>query len=284
MVVIDSSPDDENTHLLRELAAHAPCAFRFEHKQPEGPGPSRNRGANLSKGDFIAFMDSDCYAAPDWLSGGVAHFTGEVGIVQGRTLPEPDKKLGIFKWYLHVEKETPLYEAANIFYRRIAFERAGGFPSDLTPHADHPMGGEDVAAAWKVKRLGWLSCFAPEALVYHEVVPLRVRDWIWIKHLYIWPSLLKDFPELRPFMFRSYFFDRAQALLVLLSCAILLGLMLHPLWLLLSVPYLLYRGLEPTRSMRGVLRMGRIAAYFARDVSSFVLLIAGSVRSRCLLL
>jgi cellulose synthase/poly-beta-1,6-N-acetylglucosamine synthase-like glycosyltransferase len=278
VLVVDSSPGDENVEMLRDFESQAPCPFRFEHKKPEGPGPSRNLGAQLS------FMDSDCFAAPEWLSGGIASFTGEAGIVQGRTLPDPAGKPGIFKWYLQVEQETPLYETANIFYRRCAFESAGGFPADLNPSSYKPMGGEDVAVAWKVKRLGWLSRFAPAALVYHEVVPLSVWSWICIKHHYIFPALLKDFPELRKFMFRSYFFDKAQALFVVLALGILLGLTLHPLWLLLSVPYLAYRAMQPTKSMRGILRIARIAPYFARDVSSFVLLVAGSVRSRCLLL
>jgi cellulose synthase/poly-beta-1,6-N-acetylglucosamine synthase-like glycosyltransferase len=209
--VVDSSPEEDNVRMLATLAQYAPCAFRFERKKPEGPGPSRNAGAFRSRGDFIAFLDSDCCPAADWIINGVNAFAEGIGLVQGRTLPDPAERLGIFKWYLRVEQETPLYETANIFYRRAAFEQTGGFPSDLSPYASHPMGGEDVSVAWKMKRLGWKSFFSAQALVYHEVVPLRIRDWIWIKHLYIWPQLLKEFPELRAFMFHSWFFDRAQA-------------------------------------------------------------------------
>src|SRR5204863_4459433 len=123
-------------------------------------------------------MDSDCFASSQWLSAGVAAFHEGLGLVQGRTMPDPKEKLGIFKWYVRVEEESFFYHAANIFYRRAAFLQAGGFPADLTPAAAKPMGGEDVALAWQVKRKGWKSSFADDALVFHELLPLAVWHWI----------------------------------------------------------------------------------------------------------
>jgi hypothetical protein len=238
----------------------------------------------MARGEYIGFMDSDCFASPAWLLSGIEAFADGIGLVQGRTLPDPGQPLGIFKWYIRIENETPTYDTANIFYRRAALDDSGGFPTDLTPGAEHPQGGEDVTVAWNVKRRGWKSCFAPNALAWHEVVPLAPWNWICIRQLYIWPLLIARFPELRQFMFRSYFLDCGQALLVVGLVGLLMGSLIHPLWLSLCAAYPVYRALQPTRSLRGPLRLARIVAYLARDVASLVLLTAGSVRYRCLLL
>jgi len=284
VIVVDSSPDDRNERMIGELATRAPFSLRCVRKKAEGPGPSRNLGVALTSGEFIAFMDSDCSASPGWLDAGIRTFKPGVGIVQGRTMPEPNGKLGIFRWYLQVEKENFLYETANVFYRREAFESADGFPADLMPTAKKHMGGEDVALAWNVKRNGWKSAFAADALVFHEVVPLSVWNWVVIKQHFIWPSLIRSFPELRQFMFCSYFLDKAQASIFLALVGSVVVVFVHPLGLLLLAPYVLIRGSEPSQSLRGPFRLLRVMAYAGRDVASFVILAAGSIRFRRLLL
>src|SRR5512143_2796250 len=83
LIVVDSSPDEENSAMLAELAASAPCPFRFYRKSSEGPGPSRNLGVQEARAPLIAFMDSDCQAHPEWLRKGAAAFQEGVGLVQG---------------------------------------------------------------------------------------------------------------------------------------------------------------------------------------------------------
>ena len=144
VIVVDSSPDDAVASVARELAGSAPCALRLFRKPPEGPGPSRNLGIAKARGEFIAFMDSDCEAAPGWLRQGLAAFEEGVGIVQGRTLPDPEGRPSLLTWCPTNERESCVYECANLFYRRVALASVPGFPADADPHTDRPPGGEDV--------------------------------------------------------------------------------------------------------------------------------------------
>ncbi len=284
VIVVDSSPDDANSALLAELQASAPCNLRFYRKQPEGPGASRNLGVQHARGEFIAFMDSDCQATPGWLRCGLAAFHEGVALVQGRTGPDPAVPTGIFTWYVSVEKEGFIYECCNIFYRRSVLIEVGGFSNrDLTPTAVVPMGGEDVELAWRVRRSGWETAFAPEAVVYHEVVPISLWRWICIKRLYNWPAIVKRVPELRQFFFCRYFYDQSQAWLLLGVFGMVMSL-IHPGFLILLLPYVVVRGSEPTRTLRGALRLARVCVYLPRDVTSLCLLTAGSLNHRCLLL
>lgn len=283
IVVVDSSPDDENVRVIEELGARSPCALRCFRKNPEGPGPSRNLGVQQARAKIIAFLDSDCQASPGWLRSGVAGFSGDVGLVQGCTRPDPSGRLGVLTHYLSVEHESFFYETANIFYRRRALEQAGGFPADLLPTADRPLGGEDTEVAWNVIRLGWRTAFCPAAMVYHAVMPLKLWKWLFIERLFVVPRLTRRFPELRRFMVWRYFFDRAQAWFVV-ALAGLAFAGLHPAFLVLVVPYAVFRASEPTKTLGGFLRPLRVPPYFLRDSCSFLILAAGSVRYRSLLL
>jgi glycosyltransferase involved in cell wall biosynthesis len=283
LIVVDSSPDDANERLVATLARQAPCQVRCFRKKPEGPGPSRNLGAREGAGEFIAFMDSDCLASPGWLRHGLAAFAGGVGLVQGRTIPEAGVPTGIFTHYIRVEQESFLYETANMFYRREAFEETAGFTADLNPYAMTPMGGEDVHVAWTIKRNGWQSRFAPEALVMHEIVPISKWDWIFIKRLYIYPHMVGKFPEIRKQLFAGYFVDAPQALIVV---ALLLSSLaaFHAGFLFGWLPYLVRRASEPSKTLKGALRPLRALVYVSRDLCSLTVLIAGSIRYRNLVL
>ena len=283
VLVVDSSPDTRNVAVLEELSGIAPCAFRWFTKTPEGPGPSRSLGVQHARADFIAFTDSDCQPAPSWLRAGLAAFSDGIGIVQGRTGPDPAAPRGVLSWYVSVDRETFIYECCNIFYRKQALDEVGPFRSSHFPTSDHPPGGEDLDMGWRVRRKGWKTRFVPEAVVWHEVVTVPVRRWLVNEQLFIFPFLLRKFPELRAFFYRRYFYDRAQA--YFLAAAAGLGLSaFHPAWLVAGLPYAWLRGSQPTVTLRGPLRPLRVPTYFARDAISFVVLVIGSVRFRSVLL
>lgn len=284
LLVVDSTPDESVLAVLTRLAPEATCRFRVFRKKPQGPGPSRNVGAEASAGEWIAFMDSDCQATPGWLQGArLTEAPGDCGVLQGKTGPDPAEPLGVFKYYVVVEQENFIYEACNIFYRREAFEEAGGFSVDLTPTSDVILGGEDVELAWNVKHLGWESGFAAGALVYHEVMPISIWRWIYIKRNHVWPLMTRKFPHLRRFWFAGYFFEPAQFYFSLL----LLGVvgMFFSAWLgLLALPYVVFRASESSGTLTGFKRVARPACYLLRDAANFFVLLAGSVRFRSLLL
>lgn len=286
-IVVDSSPDDTNQQVVEEIAKRASFRLRCVRKSPEGPGPSRNLGAQLTSGTFIAFMDSDCRATPEWLRMGTGAFQEGVGIVQGRTLPDPRGEPSFRTWHLQVEQETPYYETANVFYRRSAFEQCHGFPPDLHPTHDKHMGGEDVVAAWTVIRNGWSTRFEPRALVYHALVPLPIHRSLFIKHLYVVPWLVEQFPELRRFMFLGLFLNRGHALVVgaLAIDAGLLAFGQRGAFVILApwAGYALVNWMEPGKS-NGLLRIARIGVHLVRDMSSVFVMLAGSLKFRCLVL
>jgi glycosyltransferase involved in cell wall biosynthesis len=284
VIVVDSSRDDTNAQMVAELQKQSHVRLRLLRKKPEGPGPSRNLGAMEAHGAILAFMDSDCQAAPQWLKEGIAGFEDGVGIVQGKTIPNPEDRHSVFSRSLEVYQESCFYQTANIFYRREAFEQAGGFLADRKGDSEKWLvGGEDVDLAWKVKRAGWKSRFVENALVMHVVQPIPVWRWFFETRMSTVPLVVGLYPELREFFYARYFLDRTQALLLLALSGIIAG-MLFPFAFVLVVPYAINRASGPSKTLRGPVRLLRAAFYFPRDLATFGALLVGSIRYRALLL
>jgi len=283
IIVVDSSSDDRNVKLVESLQPESKCSLTCLTKVPEGPGPSRNLGGQHARGRILAFMDSDCQAYPGWLEAAVAAFDEKISLVQGRTVPEPGAPYSVFNRSFQIEKETIIYEALNIFYRRDVFLEHGGFAAEENPTAMSVLGGEDVDLAWRVKRSGWESSFATDAVVTHIVERQSVWQWLYDKRMTVVPRIPKDFPETRQFFFARYFYDDIQAYLILAMAGASLSFLL-PATLLATIPYCLRRGSEPTKALPGPLRLLRIVVYLPRDLLTCIALLRGSLRYRTVLL
>ena len=68
LFVDDGSTDGISGALCDRYAAEHPDRVRALHKPNGGPGDARNYGIREAKGEYILFVDSDDYIAPDTLS------------------------------------------------------------------------------------------------------------------------------------------------------------------------------------------------------------------------
>jgi len=68
LIVVDNGSLDATAQIAAE-AEGVNVVVRRERGQ--GPGAARNAGAAAARGRVLAFLDSDCWPAPGWLSAGV---------------------------------------------------------------------------------------------------------------------------------------------------------------------------------------------------------------------
>src|SRR5205814_4470123 len=95
-------------------------------------------------------------------------------VVQGVTRPmRPPHPL---ERTVAVDHDDGLYATCNVFYRRAAYDAAGGFDLDAARRLGFRPGtrltdlglGEDPLLGWRVRRAGPGS-FAPDPVVHHHV-------------------------------------------------------------------------------------------------------------------
>ena len=151
-----------------------------------GPGPARNKGAEVAKGDVLAFIDSDCSADPNWISSiEAAMADGELKVIGGTvevvykdtqrpSYTEPYERVYSFRNEKHIEEG---YSAtANLATRREVFEQVGGF------------GGREMAEDqdWGLRAtaLGYPPKFHPEMVVRNAPrADLNALKRKWDRHI-----------------------------------------------------------------------------------------------------
>ena len=284
IVVVDNGSTDGT---LEDLKARAATRQLILVTQPGSLGAARNAGVAASAGEVVAFVDSDCVPARDWLANGLAAFGDDadgVATVQGATLPDPDATRG--RWFAtqDITAFTQRYEACNLFYRRATLNEAGGF--------DESIGffGEDSAAGWAVRRLGLAERFAADAVVHHAVVHPGMR-WHLRRGLRYgnWNTLVRRFPEMRVVLWHRFFLRpaSAQTLLALVGLAAALVALVGQRWLLAlvavasAVPFAWRHRPYTWRRRDAIVDAAGGAAF---DVAVELGLLWGSIRERTLVL
>jgi glycosyltransferase involved in cell wall biosynthesis len=279
--------DDGSTDRTAEIARAA--RVRLVQTDGVGSGQARNIGVREASGDVIAFTDADCFPTPGWLAAALPHIES-ADLVAGAVAPDPTAQLGPFDRTVWVERETGLYETANLLIRRELFECIGGFETWLS--SDGPKRGwtnpelaEDVWLGWRARRAGARSAFAPDALVHHAVHPRGPTGYVAERQrLRYFPALAARVPELRDqFFYRRVFLSKRTAMFEAAAAGVALAALAgSPLPLVTAAPYARHLA-ERARPFRK--RGPAVAAVdVAADAVGVAALVYGSVRNRSLLL
>ena len=286
IIAVDNGSSDGTWEWLLEAARQpgVPLAcFRNETAFKTHAG-SRNVGLRHARGSIIAFTDSDCMAAPDWIGNAVARFRPGLGVLVGRTIPPPNDPVGPMSRVRIIESEE-FYDTCNIFYSREAIDRVGGFMTDI-PRFSFMVLGEDSELGIRVKQAGYDSAYAAEVVMMH-----RVREqtlWQWLlepRALAAVPYLVRKHPVIRSQMlFRRYFLSLTTALFDLALLGALLGLLVSPWLLLLALPLVIHKLVEGGKHLGPAMRVVRAAGGCVRAGVIFGVLLYGSLRFRSLVI
>jgi GT2 family glycosyltransferase len=227
----------------------------------------------------VAFIDDDCVPTTGWLEAvlAAARSAGEEVVIQGRVQPMPDQRaqLNPLSHTIEVAGASRLFVSANIVYPRSLLERLGGFDERFT------RAGEDADLGARAVKSGARASFAPDALVYHEVRSMSLRDHV--RHTLKWTDAVRAVaihPELRTLLTLRLFWKPTH--LWLLAGAAALARRRPLLAAAAAVAYVAhYRRLYEGDS-RALARA--LPAHLAIDMSEIATAVAGSVRHRTLML
>jgi GT2 family glycosyltransferase/glycosyltransferase involved in cell wall biosynthesis len=141
-----------------------------------------NAGVAAAKGEYVALINNDARAHPDWLKQGLAGFRYiDVGMVASKILTLDGKTIdyggGALSFYGHGFKlgvnepdegqydrpgETLFASGCGLFMSRALFLDSGGFDADYFAFF------EDVDLGWRLWGLGYRVMYEPSSIVYHR--------------------------------------------------------------------------------------------------------------------
>jgi glycosyltransferase involved in cell wall biosynthesis len=281
IIVVHNFTDDGTDRIVADVAADALVPITYYRTGFSGPGSSRQFAAERARGSVLAFIDDDCEAAPGWIAAGVERLADGFAVVQGRTLPQPEQPRRLLEKTISVTGPTPFFETCNIFYDAEVFRAVGGFPTGFRER----FGGDDPALGWTVRRAGYPTGFAENALVYHEVFSVSLRDWLLEpRKLRHWPFLARAFPEIRRELFLGLFMSRLTAAFDLFVLGVIGGVLLHPACAVLVVPYVVLRFCDRGRFRAPHILFARLICGLPRACILAGTLLVGSVQARALVI
>ena len=161
VLLVDSESRDRTLAIAHDYAARHRGFLRVI-SQSGSRGIGRNRGVREARGEFVAFIDGDCFADSAWLRALRSGFR-TAPVVAGRTVTVGKPSYGhLERVELFQSGYDVTYPSCNLAYTRGLFEQLGGFdPRFIT--------AEDIDLNLRAVRAGAAIRYVPDALVYHRM-------------------------------------------------------------------------------------------------------------------
>ena len=191
-IIVVSDSVDGTEEMVNDIKKTSPVSIRFFRKVSDGPSQKRNVGIKHAKGKFVAFIDDDCIAQPEWIKGIFDAFSNNCGGVEGRTVT--DKAIGPFSHYIH-NRTGGHYMTCNMAYRKDLLDKIGGFDEKFTTPVT--INREDSDLAFSVLERGYEIAFSKIAVVKHPAVRASFTNRLKKKkEFFVDPLLFKKHPIL----------------------------------------------------------------------------------------
>lgn len=146
IIVVDNGSSDSTSDIARELGA---AVFV---KPNLSISSLRNFGVEQSAGMYLAFVDSDCILAKQWLSAALPYFTDPniAAVGCGYSYNYPPSWIENHWYYLCASQpgEASFLPSGNMLIKRSAFLKIGGFNPDLET-------GEDSDLCLRLRKAGF---------------------------------------------------------------------------------------------------------------------------------
>ncbi len=202
VLVVDNNSRDQTRELVEDVCRRYPGRFRYLFEPQPGKSNALNSGVREACGEILAFMDDDVIVEPTWLQnltkplqdGQWAGVGGRIRV--DRTFSPPRWMLLEGKYSLGSplaavfdlgdtpgELNRPPY-GTNMAFRKSAFEKYGGFRTDLGPRPGSEMRNEDIEFGRRLLAAGERLYYASSAVVEHSVPKNRCHKGFFLAYFF----------------------------------------------------------------------------------------------------
>ncbi|MCA9973655.1 MAG: glycosyltransferase [Anaerolineales bacterium] len=157
LIVVDASEDDTPDIVMRARPEQTRILRR-----PTTVTQARQMGAAMARTTWLLFTDADISFAPDYFQKLMPYLAGDADLIYG-----PKQSAGAFvsyyRWFSRGQAVVdrlgiPAATGSNLLIRHAVFDAVDGFDLRLVVN-------EDSEIAWRIKRRGFVTRFAPQLVV-----------------------------------------------------------------------------------------------------------------------
>lgn len=205
IIVVDNASTDATQDVVEGELSET-INLRYLHEPTLGLARARNTGWQQARGRYIAFLDDDAVATPDWLENALEFMSTthpEPGMVGGRVdpiweAPRPDwladdlaRALTIVDWPVAepvILGDGRWVSAANIILPRDVLREIGGFQTDLGRQGGRLLSNEESLLRLQVEGMGRSCYYHPAIRVAHHAHATRLQQ-SWFKKRLHWQGV-----------------------------------------------------------------------------------------------
>lgn len=211
IIVSDGNSSDRTQPIVKECI-HQFSKVKLVIETKRGTAAGRNAGIKAAGCDYVAFIDADCEAPSNWLSGLAENFkrikseSDKVAAVGGRNISPKtgdnfiraieivlDSYIGSFNSIQGRQLNSSAFvsslSTANALYDKKSLIEVGCFDESLMSEA------EDADINYRLSSRGYLFLFVPNSFVWHK---MRATPLSWLKNMFRYGKgrarLLKRYP------------------------------------------------------------------------------------------
>ena len=194
VLVVDNNSTDDTRQVVESFMPELPLRYVMEPEQ--GLSHARNRGLAESRTGWVAYLDDDAKARPDWCAailetigkndfeafGGPYHAWHHFG-------PPPSWLPELYASYVPGQQYGPLeadtfIPGGNCAMEKSAAARAGAFPANFGMAGNKCAYGEESALFKRMAEQGGRLGYVPGMAIEHCVLPFKYSMRWWLKSFF----------------------------------------------------------------------------------------------------
>jgi GT2 family glycosyltransferase len=168
VIVVDDGSQDDTAKVCSMIRSKLPNLKYISTGCNSGCAHARNRGIEVSSGNYILFTDDDCIPSKDWIERMIAALA-HVPIVAGAVASTTSNyfrlchNMSQFYPYMPGQKAgfIEFIAGANMGFERSVIEELGGFQKST-------ICAEDMDFVIRAREKGYRPFFVPDAIVTHD--------------------------------------------------------------------------------------------------------------------
>ena len=203
VVVVDNASADSTREVVAEFGDVS--NLRYLYEPVVGVSRARNAGWRGAKGEYVAYLDDDAVASPEWLEKLIEVFEtfepspgcvgGKIEAIWEARRPDwlGDRMLGrlsIFDWsdVAVVVTKGQWLSGCNLTLSRELLQAVGGFREELGRQGTKLRTNEENYLRQQLDSLGRCSLYHPEIVVHHHVSASRLTKK-WFRRAAYWQGI-----------------------------------------------------------------------------------------------